>query len=127
MPVSPSSMSDLTTRLVLIAGALVVTVLVLITMRTISRSRPTVIDPGDLLPGIYLFSSSTCLDCRPASAMMLETLGAGGFTEFTWEDQPQRFQTMGIATVPATVVVDADRSALLFTGMPSKALERFSP
>jgi len=120
-------MSDLTLRLVLIACALVVTLLVLVTVRTINRRRPTVIDPADLLPGIYLFSSSTCLDCRPASAMMLETLGAGRFTEFTWEDQPQRFQAMGIASVPSTVVVDADRSALLFTGMPNKALERFSP
>jgi hypothetical protein len=120
-------MSDLTLRLVLIGGALVVTLLVLLTLRFINKRRPTVIDPGDLLPGIYLFSSSTCLDCQPASAMMLETLGTDRFTEFTWEDHPQRFQTMGIASVPATVVVDSDRSALLFTGMPAKALERFSP
>jgi hypothetical protein len=119
-------MSDLSLRLSLIFGALVVALVVSLALRMAKR-RPVLIDPGTLGPGVYLFSSTSCLDCLPARSKLVERLGDQGFVELMWEREPDTFLELGIDAVPATVVVGADGAATLFAGMPVQALKTLNP
>lgn len=119
-------MSDLALRLSLILGALVVSFVVVAAIRR-ARQRPVLIDPGKLGPGVYLFSSTSCLDCLPARSKLVETLGDRGFVELMWEREPDTFLELGIDAVPATVVVGDDGVARLFAGMPVEALKTLNP
>jgi hypothetical protein len=120
-------MNELWVRLALIVGAMVAAFAIMLSMRAMRRERPTAIDPGGLGPGVYLFTSGTCLDCLPAREQITEVLGADGFVEVHWEEEPERFRELGIDEVPATIVVAVDGSAMLFSGMPAGAMKRFNP
>lgn len=120
-------MSDLPIRLILILAALVVAIVSVLVIRTMNRRRPMAIDPGSMAPGVYLFSSTSCLDCLAARSIMTESLGAQGFVEFKWEEVPERFRELAIDAVPATVMVADDGTATLFPGMPTRALRRLNP
>jgi hypothetical protein len=120
-------MSDVWVRLILVAGALVVVLVVTLLLRGRSGVRPIPIEAAGLGPGVYLFSSSACLDCAPARRAIEQALGATGFVEIRWEEAPGVFHDLGIGAVPATVVVWVDGSAMLFPGMPEEALSRFNP
>lgn len=120
-------MSEAWLRLGIVGAAILVVLVVTLLLRGRARHRAVPIDQAGLSPGVYLFSSSTCADCIPARRMMEDTLGASGFVEIKWEDEPGLFQEMRLDVVPATVVVAGDGSAVLFPGMPERALKTLGP
>ncbi|MDP9145813.1 MAG: hypothetical protein M3N43_14185, partial [Actinomycetota bacterium] len=95
-------MSEVWVRVVLILGALVGVLVVSVAMRGMNRGRPVVIAAAGLRPGVYLFSSATCLDCQSARAAIDAVAGPGGFVEINWEEQPGPFHDLGIEVVPST-------------------------
>ncbi len=120
-------MSEIWVRLALIVGALTLALVVAMVVRGKTRGRPVVIDASGLRPGVYLFSSETCLDCQPARAAIDAVMGPGGFIEISWEEQPGPFHDLGIEVVPATVIVSENGSAAMFPGMPDRALRGLGP
>jgi hypothetical protein len=119
-------MSELWLRIAIVFGAFLVIALVVALMRR-NPVRKTVESPGDLTPGVYLFTSGTCSDCGPARERLASMLGPGGFREIEWEQDPDSFARAGIDVVPSTLVVGVDGSATSFTGMPDDAVERLNP
>jgi len=120
-------MSEIWLRLAVVAGAVLVAVALGSVLRAMRRDRPMVIDPGDLRPGVYLFSSRECLDCEPSRDQLVDALGSDGFVEVKWEEEPERFREHGITGVPATIVVGDDGSGTLIPGAPGAAVRRFNP
>lgn len=120
-------MSEIWLRLVLVSGAVLVAVAVGSLLRAGRQDRPIVIDPGRLGPGVYLFSSRECLECEPSREQLVDALGADGFVEVRWEEEPEKFHEHGINSVPATIVVGDDGSATLIPGAPDAAVRRFNP
>ncbi len=117
-------MSDVSTRLALILGAVAVTALITLALRTRQRSLESNIA---LSPGIYLFSSATCADCTVARDRLVEMLGEVGFVEFAWEEEPDLFAEMVIDVVPTTLVVRPDSTVERVAGDPSNLLRRRGP
>ena len=120
-------MSEIWLRLALVSGAVLVAVAVGSLLRAMGQDRSIVIDPGDLRPGVYLFSSRECLECDPSRDQLVDALGADGFIEVRWEEEPERFREHGIDSVPVTIVVGDDGSATLIPGAPGAAARRFNP
>jgi hypothetical protein len=120
-------MSEVWVRLALILGALALALVTTVVLRGMTRGRAIVIAAAGLRPGVYLFSSATCLDCESARAAIDTRMGPGGFVEIKWEEEPGPFHDLGIEAVPTTVIVHDDGSAEVFPGMPDKALEGFGP
>lgn len=58
---------------------------------------------------------------------MEEVLGASGFIEIAWDDEPTLFTALGIDLVPCTLVVGDDGSASRYPGMPEQALRSLGP
>lgn len=120
-------MSEVWVRLAVILGALILALVATVAIRGTTRGRPAVIDAGGLRPGVYLFSSATCLDCQSARAAIDAGMGPRGFVEIKWEEEPGPFHDLGIEVVPTTVIVSDDGSAEVFPGMPDKALKGLGP
>jgi len=119
-------MDELWTRLALIAGALIVALAVTLILRARGKAGPRRLESTGLVAGVYLFTSSTCPDCRPARKKLMGKLG-DGFVEMNWEQEPGVFHQLGVSAVPATLLVAADGSGTLFSGQPDKALSRLGP
>ena len=120
-------MNEVWIRLFLVAGALVAALAVVALLRTRVRERPETIASVGLSPGVYLFTSAACLDCAPARQSLLDALGAGGFTEISWESGPETFDELGVTAVPATLIVRGDRDAKLYPGQPTAVLRLLGP
>lgn len=80
-----------------------------------------------LEPGVYLFSSRSCLECDPARAWLRERLGPDGFLEVAWESDRELFEESGIDAVPTTMFVAGDGGVTLVEGVPGPMLDSFSP
>ena len=119
-------MSEVWLRVGIVAGAVVIALAIVFVMRRRS-GHPTPTETGGLAPGVYLFSSSDCVDCMPARGRLEEALGASGFVEIKWEAEPGIFADLGVDAVPCTVVVSHDGTAVRFPGRPDRALERLNP
>ena len=76
----------------------------------------------DLGSGPHFFSSTACDSCRSARRKLSEVIGADGFTEHVWEQEPGVFAALGINAVPAVLLVGADGSGTLYPGKPHRAL-----
>ena len=120
-------MGEVWIRLSVVAGALVVALAAVALLRMRRRERPETIESVGLSPGIYLFTSATCLDCSPARQSLLDSLGASGFTEISWEDGPETFRELGVTAVPATLIVGGDGDANLYPGQPTTVLRLLGP
>ena len=120
-------MNELWIRLFIVAGALVAALVLVALLRMRARGRPELIESVSLKPGIYLFTSSACLDCAPARQSLRETFGVGGFSEISWEDGPETFDELGVTAVPATLVVEGDGGAKLYSGQPTAVLRLLGP
>jgi hypothetical protein len=83
------------------------------------KARPQRITRDDLPPGVHLFTSTTCATCTEARAVIASVYG-DSFSETRHEQDPQSFGRHGIAQVPTAIVVLADRTALVFEGVPRK-------
>jgi hypothetical protein len=119
-------MDEIWSRLTLIAGALGVALLVALSLRSRASRSSRRFETTGLAGGVYLFTSSACLDCRPARDALAESLG-DEFVEIAWERDPVLFQQLDVSEVPATLLVEADGSGTLFPGQPDKALSQLGP
>lgn len=115
-------MSEVWLRLGIVGIAVLIALVTVLALRR-RRGPSSRIEARSLPPGVYLFSSSTCVDCIPARNRLQEVLGASGFVEIEWEQEPELFDGLGIDVVPSTVVVSEDGTAARFPGMPDRALE----
>lgn len=120
-------MSELTIRLVVVGGVLALVVGVVLYLRFRDRAPSRSLGRVSLDPGVYLFTSSTCADCRTARERLEERLGAGRFVEYMWETEPEIFEYLSIDKVPCTVVVDETRRAALWIGQPDRMIYGVDP
>jgi hypothetical protein len=118
-------MSEVATRLVIVA-AIVLAVFLLSWARRLPRVGADRLATS-LQPGVYLFSSNSCLECDPARVRLLEHLGLEGFVEIDWESDREHFDRTGIDAVPTTVLVREDGTATFVEGIPGAVLDSFSP
>lgn len=119
-------MSEVWLRLVIVFGAVALSLLIILMTRRWPR-RSEAGDGRGLDPGIYLFTSATCSDCADARASLADILGDAGYVEIRWEEEPVLFTRLGIDGVPCTVVVGDDGLASLHPGMPDRALRGLNP
>ena len=119
-------MSEVWLRLAIVTAGIVVALAAAVVLRRPVAHSVTTNEAG-LGPGVYLFSSSTCVDCVAARACLLDALGPTGFVEIDWEDDPGPFSAFGIDAVPCTVIVTEEGTFTRFPGMPNRALEELSP
>jgi hypothetical protein len=119
-------MSEVWLRVGIVAGGTVVALGIVLVLRR-RLTHPMATETGGLSPGVYLFSSSTCVDCVPARARLLDALGASEFVEIRWEDEPALFADLGIDAVPCTVIISEGGTSTRFPGMPDQALEQLNP
>lgn len=119
--------SDLTLRLLVVGGvlALVVVTVLYLRRRDMAPSRP--LGRVHLDPGVYLFTSATCADCHAARESLEKHFGRQGFVEFSWEAEPEIFQTLSIDKVPCSVMVDDARRATLWIGQPGRMIYAVDP
>ncbi len=120
-------MSETGSRIALVAGAILVTLVVTLILRARATGPARKISAIDLAPGVYYFSSATCAECAPARRMLIERFGEGGFSEMSWEQEPGLFHSLGIDAVPATLVVGSRGSGTLWPGKPNQMFSRFDP
>ena len=84
-------------------------------------------DPKNLDPGVYLFTSSSCLECHSVRDSLAEAVGDDGFTEYSWESAPEMLDTLSIEEVPATLVVESSGRATLYPGPLERIPHSLSP
>jgi len=111
-------MSDFELRLSLIFGAVVIIAVSAAVIRGRASTPERRIRQPGLEAGIHFFSSSSCLECDPVRAGLVELLGASGFVEHRWEKDSELFQRLGIDGVPATLRVDRSGKGVLWPGKP---------
>lgn len=114
-------MSDILERAAVVAAVLAVAGAVVLWQRARNRRARDVL-PGDLGPGVYLFTSSSCPTCETARRRVVAAVGDGGFEELAWESHPDVFADLGVDVVPALVVVKGSGRARLHPGAPDRAL-----
>ena len=113
-------MNELWPRIALVAAALFVAAIVVAVRRRTASTAPRRLPATRLPPGVYLFSSADCADCRAARAKLHDRLGEEGFSEIAWESSPEVFTGLGVDVVPSTMVVAADGSGRLWRGQPER-------
>lgn len=113
-------------RLAIVAVVFAVAATVALILRARQRPVPAVVEVS-MSPGVYFFSSVGCADCLPAREALEAALGPEGYTEIKWEEQPGRFEEVGVDAVPSTVLVTESGSAEVFPGNPGPALQRLGP
>jgi len=121
-------MSDVEVRLIAVIGAVGVGMAVSL----ILRRRPARLVGSELVqnrlgPGVYLFTSLSCPDCETVRAALLDRIGPAGFSELSWETDPEIFRELGVDAVPATLIVTATEGSTLYPGAPSRAMDGLSP
>jgi hypothetical protein len=119
-------MSEVWLRLAIVAAGIVVALVAALVLRR-PVPHPVTTNTRGLGPGVYLFSSTTCVDCVAARARLVAALGPTGFVEIDWEDDPGPFAEFEIDAVPCTVIVSEEGMSTRFPGMPDRALEELSP
>ena len=119
-------MDEIWIRLTLISGAMGVALLVTMILRSRSSSGSRRLETTGLAKGVYLFTSSGCLDCLSAREALVESLG-DQFVEIEWNRNPALFDQLGVSAVPATLLVEPDGSGTVFPGQPGRALSRLGP
>ena len=105
-------------RIILVAGLIAISGGGALLLRRRADNSERRIDSKGLEPGIYFFSSVTCDTCPAARSALADLAGSPTFTEFSWEESPDVFELLGIAAVPATLVVPTTGDSVLYTGEP---------
>jgi len=99
-------------------GALAVSFSIALVARMLERRRPRRRSMQGLEPGVTLFTSERCPGCDPVRSRLIEVLGARGFREIKWTEQPDLFMTHVVDRVPTTAAVDGSGDAFIWEGMP---------
>ncbi len=76
----------------------------------------------DLDPGIYLFTSTQCLECVSAREFLSAQLGKDGFVEMSWENNKEQLDRYRIDAVPATLAVDGSHHGRVWFGKPPRTI-----
>jgi hypothetical protein len=111
-------MTDQAWRLSVLSLVLVVVAVVWWWGRS-DRPRLSFTTRPDLAPGVYLFSSSTCLACGRAREALAAVVGAE-LEEIRFEDDPGGFGRYAIARVPTAMFVGGAGQASVVEGIPSR-------
>lgn len=109
-------------RVIVVAAvaALVVVAIVVVRKRPVVRSRPLP-DTGGLPPGVYLLTSDGCAACGRARDTL--TRRGVGYTELSWEKNPEIFERSAIDAVPSVLRVDDRGGGTWFRGgVPRRGL-----
>lgn len=117
-------MSETWARVALVLGALAVAGLVVLFQRWRLRRPVREVESGTLSGGVYFFSSASCPTCAVARRKLEARLGASGYTEYAWEEEPGPFSDLGVDAVPAVAILDDDGRGRLYPGQPGRALAR---
>jgi hypothetical protein len=114
-------MNELWARVFLVAGILAITAAIAFIQRRRTASARTVSARG-LAAGVYFFTSATCSTCDRARDSLDDRLGRDGYTEYSWERDPEAFAEHRIDQVPAVLIVGDGGRGSLHLGQPDKAL-----
>jgi hypothetical protein len=113
--------SDQVVRIIVVLVVALAALLVVFVAHRLARPvhpQITVGDVGDR-PGVVLFTSTDCSNCKKAIALLKEESVA--FREITHELEPQRFESWTVLAVPLTVVLDVDGGAVeVMSGVPRR-------
>ena len=115
-----SRMAEVWLRAGLVVGVVLAAAAVTWSLRRRAAIPVRRIDVSGLEAGVYFFSASTCDTCEAARQALREIAAPAGFTEFAWEQTPEKFAELGVEAVPATLVVPTEGEATLHTGMPRR-------
>ncbi len=121
-------MDDLTVRLLVVGGAvLVAAVGALATRRWQRPSHPAVDIAGLGLPdGIVVFTSTDCGNCAETRSRVAAT--GAPVREVTWELESAMIERAGVTAVPLTLVVEDGVVLDQIVGIPSRRrLRRTAP
>lgn len=119
-------MSEVWVRAILIGSVFALAGAILIGARYRSRLTPRKIEATGLEEGMYLMTSSACPDCATARDRLETALGEKGYTEMSWERDPEVFESLDIDGVPAVLIVGSDGSGEVWSGQPDRALRTLS-
>lgn len=117
-------MDEIWARAGLVIGALAVAACVTLIQRWRTRRPIRAVDIAGTAPGVYFFSSSTCPTCERAREKLNARLGKHGYTEYAWENDPERFADFDVDAVPTVVILEEGGHGRLYPGQPDKALSR---
>jgi hypothetical protein len=120
-------MSDLSLRLVVVGGAIVLVLLVVFFLRLRDRAESIRVGRVDFDPGVYLFTSATCATCDEARIQLKGRLGELNLVEYVWEQHPETFAALSIDRVPCTLVVDGEGRGVLWRGQPDRMIYPVDP
>lgn len=121
-------MSEFEVRLAGVLGAVLVGIAISFLVRRRSdQHQPVAVRQASLGVGVYLFTSASCPDCEVARRALLGALGPIGYSELTWESDPEIFHEIGVDAVPATLFVTDTGVSVLYPGRPDRLLEGLSP
>lgn len=121
-------MGEVETRLAWVFAAVLIGLLItLLLRRRPARRQPVTVRQTKLGTGVYLFTSASCPDCEAARLLLLETIGPDGYSEMSWDSDPEIFRELGVDAVPATLIVSPKDGSVLYPGRPDRALEALSP
>lgn len=115
-------MDEIWARVGLVLGALAVAGTISLIQRRRTRRPVRSVKAADMAAGVYFFSSATCPTCERAREKLNDRLGEDGYTEFTWENEPDPFNTLDVDAVPAVAVLDEAGRGRLYPGQPDRAL-----
>lgn len=119
-------MNDVGARLALVAAVVAVSGAVIFLLRSRSTTSRSVSADG-FKPGVYFLTSSACSDCEPVRQVLIDRLGSGGFTEYSWESDRQILESLRVDTVPSTMIVDQSGKGIIWLGAPAAMFSVVDP
>ena len=120
-------MSEVWVRAILIAATVGVVALALMGLRYRSRVAPRTLRATGLEEGVFLMTSSACSECATARDRLDGAIGESGYTELSWERDPEVFESLEVDGVPAVLVIDGDGFGELWPGQPDRVLKTLGP
>jgi glutaredoxin len=113
--------SDQVLRMIIVLAVVSIAVLAAFIARKLAKPVHPEITVGDVgdRPGVVLFSSTDCTNCKEAIAMLERA--SIPFREVTYDLEPHRFETWNVLAVPLTVVLDEHGNVVdAMSGVPRR-------
>jgi len=114
-------MSEFAIRLLVVAGVVLFVAMVSLVARRLGAPYHAGVDLGglDLPPGLVMFTSTECENCKKALAIAKAT--GAPLREITHEIEPGTFEKAEVTGVPLTIVIDAAGNVVdQFGGIPQR-------
>lgn len=116
-------MDEIWARAAVVTGALAVAGVVVAIQRWQARRPVRMVGDTGLPSGVYLFTSTECESCLRARDSLDTELGPTGYREIIWNDDADRFDSIGVDAVPTVLVVSQDGRGRLYPGQPDAVLD----